>query len=395
MDRYCPLPFVHIFNDSTNQYDVCCHADTRTTVSKQLRNNWNVTRDLPFDFFFSDDMQAVRDKVSNNEYVDACKRCYEMDEINVPSPRKFHINVHGRIKRIGKVQIKLRMFGNYCNLSCYMCHPNHSTGRQNDIKSLGYDLADFGYNMKPERHNKISYEKMENHVLSNLKHIKQIIVLGGEPLQVKRFYEFLDKIPDNYANYLSIVVGTNLTKMQFKGHKLEDYVKRFKNLTFTISADHFMEKEEWIRWPKDFNKFEDNLDFLRELFKKRRINRQQYKSTLDDTDNLLLTPTVSILNVDDLDDIFEYYRTLNVSVGQYSIQYVEYPRHLAPHLHIDAPKIIEKYMGTEFEPVALRMKNELEKTNDKEIAKYRKKLIEYLDRMSALRGDWRKIWGTV
>ncbi len=387
MDRYCPLPFMHIFNDSTNQYDICCHANTKRSASKQLRNNWNTTKDLPFDFFFSDDMQAIRDKINNNEYIDACDRCYEMDKLGAPSPRMMHINSQGRPNTIGDVEIKLRMFGNYCNLSCYMCHPNHSTGRQNDLKSLGYALSDFGYNVKPERHNKISYEKMENHVLSNLKHIKKIVVLGGEPLQVKKFYEFLDKFPDQYAQKISIAVGTNLTKLEFKGHKLKDYIKRFKELTISISADHFMEKEEWIRWPKDFNSFEDNIYELKDEFKKH-IRRKNFV-------DILVTPTVSILNVDELEDIFTYYRTLNLQVGQYSAQYVEYPRHLQPHIHIDAPRIIEKYMGTEFEPIALRMKNKLEESSKAELKKQREKLIEYLDRLSTLRGDWRKLWPTI
>ena len=386
MDRYCPLPFMHIFNDSTNQYDICCHVNTKSTESKQLRNNWNLTRDLPFDFLFSDDMQAIRDKVNNNEYVDACKLCYEMDELNVPSPRKTHVKRYGRPKTIGQVEIKLRMFGNYCNLSCYMCHPNHSTGRQNDLKSHGYDLADFGYAVKPERHNKISYEKMESHILNNLQYIDKMIILGGEPLLVKRFYEFLDKIPDEHTSRIYISVCTNLTKIEFKGHKLKDYIKRFKKLTLNVSADHFMEKEEWIRWPIDFNEFEDNLDYINEVFKK----RQEI-----DVNDVMVTPTVSVLNVDDLEDIFNFYRTKSVFVGNFSMQYVTYPLHVQPHLHIDVERIIEKYIGTEFEPIAIRMKDKLEQSSDDEISIQRKRLIEYLDRLSTLRGNWKKIWSTI
>jgi len=394
MDRYCPLPFMHIFNDSTNEYDMCCHANTKMSASKNLRKKWNVTKDLPFDFFFSDDMQALRNKMNNNEYVDACNKCYEMDKLNVPSPRKMHLLKRGRPENTGKVEIKLRMFGSYCNLSCYMCHPNHSSGRRNDLKSLGYDLKDFGYDIIPERHNKISYDKMENHILNNLEHIDKIIVLGGEPLQVKKFYEFLDKFPDKYARTIQIVVGTNLSKIEFKGHKLEDYIKRFHRLTITISADHYMEKEEWIRWPVDFDEFEDNLDYINEVIHNYSPN-YTYSRRRRSITPMLVTPTVSVLNVDDLEDIFNFYRTKKIKTGQYSFQYVEFPMHVQPHLHIEAPRIIEKYMGTEFESVALRMKNELEKSSKKEIERQRKRLIEYLDRLSTLRGDWRKIWGTV
>ena len=394
MDRYCPLPFMHIFNDSTNQYDICCHANTKRSASKQLRNNWNVTKDLPFDFFFSDDMQAIRDKMNNNEYIDACDRCYEMDKLGAPSPRKMHLLTQGRLNNIGKVEIKLRMFGSYCNLSCYMCHPNHSSGRRNDIKNLGYDLKDFGYRIIPERHNKISYEKMENHILNNLEHIDKIIVLGGEPLQIKKFYEFLDKFPDKYARTIEIVVGTNLSKIEFKGHNLEDYIKRFHRLTITVSADHYMEKEEWIRWPIDFNEFEDNLDYITQVINNHSPN-YSYLHRRRSRNPMLVTPTVSVLNVDDLEDIFAYYRTFKLVVGQYSAQYVEYPRHVQPHLHSEAPRIIEKYMGTEFEPIALRMKNQLEKSSKAEIKRQRVRLIEYLDRLSTLRGDWRKLWPTI
>lgn len=390
MDKkyYCPLPFNHIFYDSTNQYDVCCHTYSTSDTSQKLRKKYNTNNCLPFDFLFSEDMEEVRTAMKNNVKYPSCEKCYKLDSINFTSPRAKYLKKFGYLTKVDKVEVKVRMFGNYCNLSCYMCHPNHSTGRQRDLLSLGYKLSEFGYSSEDNhRFNNISYNDMEEHILNNLHYIDSLVILGGEPLQVKRFYEFMEKVPDDHASRINVSVGTNLTKLSFKDHNIEDVIKKFRKIAFTISADHIEEKEEWIRWPINFNKFVDNLHELVTIFKR---HRNDYYPGM-----ITLTPTISVLNVADLFDIFLYYvTTFDIKVGQTSPQLVDYPRFLQPHLHKDVYKLIDMYKNTHFDDIAEILKQEI-KSQEQDMDDYnnlRHRMFEYLDRNSTKRGDWRDLW---
>ena len=381
MKTYCPMPFLHIFSDSTNEYDLCCHTASNEKESNYLRRTWNATEDLPFDFFNSEDMDAIRKKMLAGERIESCRYCYEMEESDVFSPRNYYFKKYGYLNKKDQVDIKLRIFGNYCNLSCYMCHPNHSTGRQRDLKDLGYNLKNFGFDRKIASFSKISYEEMEVHILNNLKDIRYISVLGGEPLQVKRFYEFMEKIPQEHAERIYIAVGTNLTEVTFKGHDIEDLLKKFPRLTINISAEHIGKKEEWIRWPKDFNKFKDNVEELLFFTKKYKRNRVR------------LTPTLSVLNLEDMNEIWDYYDKMNLVVGQATPQIVTYPRFLQPHLHNKAVEIAEKYDNTPFQFVSNHIRSKLKDPNESNKRELmRQHMFNYLDNLSTKRGDWRELW---
>ena len=379
MDKstYCPLPFIHIFSDSTNEYDICCHADNNASPSKELRAKWNVTKAHAFEFFDSPEMDKVRESMLNGERLASCHKCYAIEDTGAMSPRMSHLQktASGWPRVKSKVDIKLRLFGSYCNLSCYMCSPNHSSGRRNDLKSLGYDLIDFQYHPEPiQRWTKLSMEQMENHLLENIDRISSMTVLGGEPLQVKRFYEFLEKIPDDAAKNVDLSISTNLTKIEFKGHTVHDIAAKFPNFALIVSADHYGEKESWIRWPIVFDEMVENLLELKDIV------------------SIVVAPTVSVLNIEDYPNIFKFYNKLGVPIGSGSGQYVEDPDYLAPHLHPDAEGLIEMYRRSEFNGIALRMEADLKKETPETLEFKRSQMIHYLDKLATKRGDWRKIW---
>ena len=119
---YCPMPFMHIYNGSDGSYDLCCHTRPHTDTSRKLRKR-TVNDTLPFEHFMSKEMDDIRKKFLNGEKVDACHDCYELEKYNGRSKRIEYINRHGKPTEPDRLVLKLRIFGNYCNLSCYMCHP--------------------------------------------------------------------------------------------------------------------------------------------------------------------------------------------------------------------------------------------------------------------------------
>ena len=88
----------------------------------------------------SPEMEDIRDKVLSGEKVEACKTCYKQEEVNPNGEsyrqRKIAQNRHNLPTYVDKVNLKLRINGSYCNLSCYMCIPYNSSTRRNEMNKI-------------------------------------------------------------------------------------------------------------------------------------------------------------------------------------------------------------------------------------------------------------------
>ena len=70
----------------------------------------------------SPEMEDIRDKVLSGEKIKACETCYKQEEVNPDGEsyrqRKIAQNKHNLPTYVDKVNLKLRINGTYCNLSC-------------------------------------------------------------------------------------------------------------------------------------------------------------------------------------------------------------------------------------------------------------------------------------
>ena len=107
-------------------------------------------------------------------------------------------------------------------------------------------------------------------------------------MQLPSHWKLIEKIPNDHAKHITLYYDTNLTELRYKGKSIFDYVDKFQDIRLGISADHYGDKEAWIRYPKDIKKFEANLREAKSIIKG-------------------INVTVSLLNVFDLYDIKDYY----------------------------------------------------------------------------------------
>jgi len=372
-NTYCPMPFMHIYSGSDGRYDMCCHSCINGKESKILRQQ-SVNDTLPFDHFLSKPMDEIRSNMLEGKQIESCRNCYSNEKIIGRSKRIDYINEFGYPDKINRVILKLRIFGNYCNLSCYMCHPFNSSTRTNELISLGekYDPNwRFEDNIK---FTKVSYEEIEKNILDNIGRVDQIQITGGEPLQSVRMYEFLEKIPDNISNYINIGMTTNLTKVRWKNKSLDQIIEKFPNFRMKVSCDHYGDKLKYIRYPIDVEEFENNI-----------FEFQKY---------LKISPTLSVLNVDDIDDIIDYYDSnFKVLTIFETASIVNSPYHLTPANHKNYKELASKYKDDKrFSHLYTYL------TGDKWLQNrdyQRKQMFEYLDKLTPTRGDWREFWNDI
>ena len=72
---YCPLVFKEIYSSNLGAYNLCCRA-IRGSISDKFKTN-DIT---PFKFFFSKEMEEIREKMLNGETIPLCIKCYGQEE---------------------------------------------------------------------------------------------------------------------------------------------------------------------------------------------------------------------------------------------------------------------------------------------------------------------------
>ena len=369
-NTYCSALFNHIYSDNSDTYQLCCFA--KNEKNKPVVSASNVG---PFEWFFSDQMEEYRDKVLSGEKIPACKTCYKMEEAECPSYRMTRFKSHKKfITYVKDVELKLRIFGNYCNLSCYTCHPYNSSSREKELKEIGL-YERYGSRLPERAPTKKQYEKIAQDVLNNIHLVGKIIFTGGEPLLLPRHHDFVDKIKDTDAENINVSYMTNFTELNHKGVYFLDKVKKFKTTEFCISCDHYGDKLSYIRYPINVTQFEKNLDTLIE---------ERIKTNNSVFGQIHLT--VSILNVEDLYEIKNYYQTkfgLNVIFAGA----VRSPKDFCVSAHPKRKQLIEKYKDDKkLEETMFHLKQDAPTS-------YWNNAIRCFELLDKKRGtDFRKLW---
>ena len=368
---YCSAAFTEIYAGSNGKYRLCCHAKANNNLAKYTSDTT-----LPFEYFLSKEMEKIRDDMLEGKQISDCIKCHELEKHDGVSYRHKYIFRDGYLTDVQErsINLKLRISGSFCNLACYMCHPVNSTTKRNELKEI-YDFADASniFNSKESPAIAVKHDQWHsimNNILDNIHLVKIIHMTGGETLQLPKYWEFLEKIPDEHAKHLELAHDTNLTKLKYKNHHVLDNAKRFKSFHLSVSCDHISDKLSWIRYPINVQEFENNLS--------------EIKQSNDITSKI--NCTVSILNIDDLFEIRDYYQNkfnIEFSADCLVIKPIELSIANLPQKLKD--EYIEKYKD-DF-PLIIA---ELNKPSNKSLFN---KGLEYCDRLSAHRNfDFRILW---
>jgi len=283
-EAYCPLFFNEIYNDSSGEYRFCCHASTS-------ERKFTMHTHTPFEYFNSEFMEEKRNSIMEGKKTHECRTCYEQEEATGVSHRTEEIEKYKKWMptSVDKIQIKLRINGTYCNLSCYMCAPYNSSTRRNEMKEVYPEGWKWWQHEDYVSLKSKQWERIVDSIIENIDKVSVILMTGGEPLLLPNHWKLLDRITDEHAKNIRLTYNTNFTELQYKKHHARDVHNKFKSCQWIISCDHYGEKLAYIRYPIDVKKFENNL--------------------LDTTDfnDRGIQVSVSILNIEDLLEIEEYY----------------------------------------------------------------------------------------
>ena len=270
-DNYCPrihhgLTLDSITNNSIS-YAPCCWMEEKITE--------------PVINFHHSDLSELRQLNQQSVLpMPQCQGCVSQESAGAQSMRQGYLIEHGKNTFDATLQYLDINIDYTCNLACVTCGPTVSTTWRNEL----------GIKHIPVRPNIDQFLKTKLGSL-NLTNLKEVRLWGGEPLLTATHQQVLEYIVEHgRAADIKLMYNTNGTKL------IDNYTKKliekFKFCRISFSIDAIDEQFEYLRYPAKWKEVESNLMW--------------WKQNLPHNTMLSLTVTASILNVLELNSMFEW-----------------------------------------------------------------------------------------
>ena len=273
---FCHFPFTEMFIELNGKFKACCLA----TESKDYNiNNTSIKSWMEDSKYLNDLRKEMLDpkKHGTKAINEHCKRCVADEARYGKSRRTQHMWKESSTKSRWDViernvrmyektgvwtfderimQIQLKSFGIECNLDCHMCNHDSSSMRIDMMnKHNVYSEKMFGTMKNTQRKIKLVEDNLNKQdkedVIKQIKelapYLNSIKIIGGEPLIMKKYFEFLEEIvKTGHAPHITIKFQTNLTKLGEGNHRFIDFVPKFKQTSFTASIDGINQYVEYL-----------------------------------------------------------------------------------------------------------------------------------------------------
>ena len=299
--HFCVLPWVHFHSWPDGKVMPCCVADSDMPVAN-INNGESIIQMMN-----SEDYKKMRSAMLVDEPVEACRRCYDLELLGTWTMRKSHnkrrgleyvdliyknTDDDGTISEFQMKYMDLR-FSNMCNMKCRSCGPGCSSlWAQEYIEEKG--MAEYEKHFKTKKIVVNTSEEMSfmNKLKPYLADVLEVYFAGGEIIITPEHYECLDYWVENgLTEQVELTYTTNFSAMKYKDKDLLGYWKKFPQLKIWASLDAHGDVAEVIRKGTDWERIVKNIRTLKE-----QVPHAQFQ----------ITPTLSIWNIFDFPDFFDY-----------------------------------------------------------------------------------------
>jgi len=204
------------------------------------------------------------------------------------------------------------ILSNTCNFACQMCGPHLSTKWQSLLKTKDIFKSEY-YKVLHRKNYKEQTDSISDEELKNLKYLK---LMGGEPFLAKETFELLERVDKlGIAHKIKLVSPTNCSV--FPNPRTIEILKTFKSVIINTSFDGVEELNDYIRVGSDWNKCIENFEKWIDL---RNIYSEKF--------SVYISCTVTILNVNKLFKIFKFFSNYLLP-HQIGFNPTTYPIHLS------------------------------------------------------------------
>jgi sulfatase maturation enzyme AslB (radical SAM superfamily) len=300
-DFFCSVPFLQLMVSESGISYPCC--DTIQPLQRpEIALDMNFQKiETEADFLAawnSDSVRRIRTEILSGRKPPMCEKCVHLEQGGAQSLRnafakhkKAALRAALECSPIGEMAIAPRhldiRLGNLCNLKCRMCGPKSSVLMVDDFEEI------FEKSYAADR--KMDWHKGEaflNALANSCAGIELLTLSGGESFLIPEMPKFLRLLKSKgFAKRIELQLITNATVLD---QNLLDCFSDFKAVHLIVSLDGTKEVNEYIRYPSNFAKIEENLQFLHEGMERLSVTSLRFNTT------------VQAMNLLGLPDLFEF-----------------------------------------------------------------------------------------
>ena len=306
-DHMCLNPFMNLEIDVDGSITSCCEIDKS---SKDLPILPNIKSTTIKQVLNSEYIKKIQQDFLQGKKPNYCNQCWKKEDVGITSKRQrdqyyfkdlLYTTEYKQKSNLVALDMKL---GFACNLKCRICgYPSSSAWYAEDKKFISVPtLEEIDYGFTLNRNFWLDQ-------IDSLENIKYLTFAGGEPFLDKTHIHLLKKLVDTGRTDIFIHYNTNGTQYN---HDIIQILDNFDKVGISLSIDNVGEKFDYERNGSNWNLVADNI---------------QKFSYLDKTRYVIdLYPTVSVLNILDLDSVLDVCTQYDFA---YVLNFVEHPKYFS------------------------------------------------------------------
>lgn len=279
--NFCIQPWIHLASWNDGQVPLCCIA--------QPESGLNLNQVTPTEAWNSVQFKQARLQFLAGEQPSQCSSCWKEEAAGMKSHRIIenymwqkkagthyleeliaNTNSDGSVNH-NPITLDLRI-GNTCNLQCVMCRPRDSSKWLADSKRLA-EILETPVAKNDWKYKSISinntdcfdwFERLETQSALDdfMGDIRHIIFGGGEPLLIKDHERFITKLVESgHSKNIEIRYHTNGTILS---ERFIELWSQFKQVELMLSIDDWGSRNDYVRYPSDWDTVSKHLDRLDE-----------------------------------------------------------------------------------------------------------------------------------
>jgi MoaA/NifB/PqqE/SkfB family radical SAM enzyme len=242
---YCTAPWRGLQIDPTGDVKVCCAGKRGALGNLRDSSIHEILSGLA--------VRDLRQTMLDGQVPSYCKVCTEAERYGNRSERHWHLEVDSDFTPINNIQphspsIIDARWNNTCNLKCLYCN-SMSSSRWAAHAGLMVDSSMRKY-----------YDEVESFVKNNSANLKEVALIGGEPLLLPENTKFLEVIPES----TKVIVITNLSN-DLKKNPVFQRLKNRSNVGWSISFENIGSRFEFVRDGANWHQFLENLEIVNRL----------------------------------------------------------------------------------------------------------------------------------
>ena len=239
--KYCAAPWRSLHLNFEGQIKTCCAGNPNMLGN----HDTGPIEDILQSAKLKEIKTSIRNGILHPKY---CEGCIRRENITGESERQWHNNVsehfdvaNAEINEHKPALIDVR-WNNTCNLACSYCSSYFST------KWASIVGKSFNQTINTQEQQVIDY--IEKH----RDFVKEVAMVGGEPLMMKENDRLLDILPDDVL----VTVISNMT-VDFDKFPVPRKLLERDHVGWSMSFDNIGERFEYVRWGSTWEQMNKNV----------------------------------------------------------------------------------------------------------------------------------------